>query len=190
MIFARNAHNFSFNVVTDDTSIRRSSMQFPWKIVNSSSVMLFVSFKSSNQYSLSLHSFKAISNLEIKSFVPWAYCASWIFAPTDVPQRSNWFIKALSTPFCLSFRQRKTTFLAKFFDLFLKNTIRHIKASKCFSLELWFCSAKVMNSLCECYDMIACLTSNAAKPLITWRSQSYLITCRKVRKANFGNHSW
>ena len=35
------------------------------------------------------NNFNAISNFEIKSAVPCAYCASWIFAPILVPERKS-----------------------------------------------------------------------------------------------------
>ena len=134
-----------FSVVTDETIIRRSSMHFFWKSSNSVLEILFVSYKSSSQYSLSLHSLSAISNFEMKSFVPCAYCASWTFAPTEVPQRKSWFIKALSTPFCFNARHRKTMSLAKFFGFCSQYTVSH-------------------NELL--------VTTNLAKPIITCRRQS------------------
>ena len=48
---------------------------------------------SSSQYSVSEHSFKAISNLLIKSARLCAYLASWIFAPIDEEERTTWLTK-------------------------------------------------------------------------------------------------
>ena len=111
-----------FSVVTVETSILRISIHCPWNVLKSNSVSELVSKSNSSQYSLSLHSFSAISNFEIKSFVPCAYCASWTLAPIDVPLRKSWFIKALSTPLCLRLRQRKTMSLANSLD-FVLNTL-------------------------------------------------------------------
>ena len=152
--------------------------------------MLPVSYNNSSQYSLSLHSLSAISNFEIKSFVPCAYCASCTFAPTDVPERNSWLIKAASTLFCFNLRQRNTMFLANSLDLFLK-TLSVIPASCNFKLgeanhnlpkaiitdnsfRRWrmrsyefrvmnLASPNVMRVLRTRYDMIALLLQTAPK---------------------------
>jgi hypothetical protein len=61
------------SVLTDETNMRLSSKHCFWYLSNSNFDKLSVSDNSVNQYSLSLHSFNAISNLEIKSLVPCAY---------------------------------------------------------------------------------------------------------------------
>ncbi len=99
-------YSLLFKVVTDDVSIRLSSIQHALYFSKSDFDKPSVLYSNSSQYSLSLHSFNAISSFEIKSFVPCAYCASCILAPTEVPHRKSWLIKTPSIWFCFKSRQR------------------------------------------------------------------------------------
>lgn len=68
-----------------------------------------------SQYSVSLASFKAISNLWIKSLFDWADCASWTFAPILVPDLSSCLDKVLDTSDCFERKlQALIILIAKF----------------------------------------------------------------------------
>ena len=113
---------FSFTVLIEAISIRRIEPQSFWRGLYCSSGMYPVSCSSSNQYSASWHSLRAISNLDIKSFVPCAYCASCRLAPMDVPERKSWLVSTDSLQFALIYRQSRTISFAKAFALSL-NTL-------------------------------------------------------------------
>ena len=63
---------------------------------NSILLIYFASNNKSNQYSVSLAYFSEIDNLCIKSALLCACSDSLIFAPIDVPERSNCFDKTNS----------------------------------------------------------------------------------------------
>ena len=71
-----------------------------WKYRSSSSAP---SYSSRNQYIVSRHSFCAMLSLAIKSFLDCPHKASSMFAPIDVPLRSNWLQSALSQSMLLKY---------------------------------------------------------------------------------------
>ena len=85
----------------DEISIRRIAPQLFCMGLYVCSSIYPLSNSSSSQYSVSYTSFNDISNLEMKSLVPCAYCASWIFTPIDVPLLNNWFVSTDSRCSCL-----------------------------------------------------------------------------------------
>ena len=93
--------SFFFTVLIDEISILLIVPHWFCNGLYTVSDIYPVSKRSSSQYSVSKHSFCAISNLEIKSFLPCAYCASWIFAPILVPERKSWLVKTDSLAFVL-----------------------------------------------------------------------------------------
>lgn len=108
---------FSFIVLIVEISIRLIAPQSFWIGLYVCSSTYPVSNSNSSQYSVSYTSLRDISNYEIKSFVPCAYCASWIFAPIEVPLRSNWFVNTDSRCSCLIVLQRITICLANSLEL-------------------------------------------------------------------------
>lgn len=85
-----------FVVFTILTSKRISSSQSLCMELNSNSDKYWLSFKSINQYSVSLASFKAIFILFKKSALDCACAASLIKAPIDVPLLNSCFDKTNS----------------------------------------------------------------------------------------------
>ena len=69
--------------------LRIDPAQFLSFLYSTSAIFFFLT-KSSNQYSVSEHSFNAISSLWTKSALLCAYFASWRFAPIEDDERSNW----------------------------------------------------------------------------------------------------
>ena len=111
---------FSLSVLHDEINIFLITPQSLLSFLYWVSSKYPVSKSNSNQYSLSKHSFNAISSFEIKSAVPWAYCASWIFAPMLVPERKSWLVKTLSLLLDLISLVMNTMFLANSFAFYLK----------------------------------------------------------------------
>ena len=87
---------FTLAVFDIEMRRRRSSLQSFIILVNSLGVIRFVSFRRSNQYSVSAHSLREIFIFTMNSFLLTEYWASDRFAPMDVPERKTCFARIYS----------------------------------------------------------------------------------------------
>ena len=169
-----------FKVVTEETSILRRVIHSFLYSSNSWRPKEPVSYKSSSQYSLSLHSFKAISNLDIKSFVLCAYCASWTLAPMEVPHRKSCWSNTPSAPCCFSFRQRNIIFLANAFDVFLKMlsaiTYSFNNGEANHNCSAW-CTRSYEFGFAKCFDAIN--RNDELATQVLWYDRRFLQLCRR-----------
>ena len=139
----RKVFTFSFEKPSWQYSSDCTALSLQWFICWFRNIAGFK--KSSSQYSVSKHSFCTISNFEIKSFLPWAYCASWIFAPILVPERNSWLVRTDSLYFDLTITAKKYDLLGKVFWFTTQNAIRrYIITPTNYIIKLFTCKETVI----------------------------------------------